>query len=132
MTSERARRRARGLAGGEASTFSAVMQMWALGSARFVGKVLLIVIGLMGGVKGELNLGLLLGKRASVHGSVLRSRSAEEKAALTRSFTDEMLTKFTTGELKPIVDAVLPMAEIQEAHRRMDANETFGKLVLTW
>ena len=92
----------------------------------------IIVIGLMGGVKGELNLGLLLGKRASVHGSVLRSRSPEEKAALTTSFTDEMLAKFATGELKPIIDAVLPMAEIQEAHRRMDANETFGKLVLSW
>jgi putative PIG3 family NAD(P)H quinone oxidoreductase len=92
----------------------------------------LIVIGLMGGVKGELNLGLLLGKRASIHGSVLRSRSSEEKAALTKSFTERMLGKFTTGELKPIIDDTLPMAEIQEAHRQMDANETFGKLVLTW
>jgi putative PIG3 family NAD(P)H quinone oxidoreductase len=92
----------------------------------------IIVIGLMGGVKGELNLGLLLGKRASIHGSVLRSRSPEEKAVLTKSFTDEMLGRFSTGELKPIIDDVLPMAEIQDAHRRMDANETFGKLVLTW
>ena len=92
----------------------------------------IIVIGLMGGVKGELNLGLLLAKRASVHGSVLRSRTPEEKAALTTSFADAMLSKFTTGELKPIVDDVLPMKEIQDAHRRMDANETFGKLVLTW
>jgi putative PIG3 family NAD(P)H quinone oxidoreductase len=92
----------------------------------------IIVIGLMGGVKGELNLGQLLAKRASVHGSVLRSRSREEKAALTRSFTDDMLGRFTTGELKPIIDDVLPMTEIQQAHRRMDANETFGKLVLTW
>ena len=92
----------------------------------------IIVIGLMGGVKGELNLGLLLARRASVHGSVLRSRSPEEKAALTKSFTDEMLARFTTGELKPIIDAVLPMTNIQDAHRRMDANETFGKLVLTW
>ena len=92
----------------------------------------LIVIGLMGGVKGELNLGLLLGKRASIHGSVLRSRAPEEKAALTKSFAEEMLGRFSTGELKPIIDDVLPMTEIQAAHRRMDANETFGKLVLTW
>jgi putative PIG3 family NAD(P)H quinone oxidoreductase len=92
----------------------------------------IVVIGLMGGVKGELNLGLLLAKRASLHGSVLRSRTNEEKAALTKSFTESMLPHFSTGTLRPIIDDTLPMSEIQEAHRRMDANETFGKLVLTW
>jgi putative PIG3 family NAD(P)H quinone oxidoreductase len=92
----------------------------------------IIVIGLMGGVKGELALGTLLAKRASIHGSVLRSRSAAEKAELTRSFTEEMLERFTTGELKPIIDDVLPMTDIQTAHQRMDKNETFGKLVLSW
>lgn len=92
----------------------------------------IIVIGLMGGVKAELALGALLAKRASIHGSVLRSRSAEEKADLTKSFTRAMLGRFETGELKPIVDDILPMSEIRAAHRRMDANETFGKLVLRW
>ena len=92
----------------------------------------IIVIGLMGGVNGELPLGALLAKRGSIHGSVLRSRSTSEKAALTKSFTGEMLPKLESGELEPIVDEVLPMSEVQEAHRRMDANETFGKLVLTW
>ena len=92
----------------------------------------IIVIGLMGGVKGELALGTLLAKRASIHGSVLRSRSAAEKAELTRSFTEEMLERFATGELKPIIDDVLPMTDIQTAHQRMDANDTFGKLVLSW
>jgi putative PIG3 family NAD(P)H quinone oxidoreductase len=92
----------------------------------------IIVIGLMGGVRGELALGTLLAKRASIHGSVLRSRSPAEKADLTKSFTDQMLGHFTTGDLKPIIDAVLPMTDIQTAHTRMDANETFGKLVLSW
>ena len=92
----------------------------------------IIVIGLMGGVKGELALGTLLAKRASIHGSVLRSRSAAEKAELTMSFAEEMLERFATGELKPIIDDVLPMTDIQAAHQRMDANETFGKLVLNW
>ena len=92
----------------------------------------IIVIGLMGGVKGELALGTLLAKRASIHGSVLRSRSAAEKAELTRSFTEAMLERFTKGELKPIIDNVLPMTDIQAAHQRMDRNETFGKLVLNW
>jgi putative PIG3 family NAD(P)H quinone oxidoreductase len=92
----------------------------------------IIVIGLMGGVKGELSLGVLLAKRASIHGSVLRSRSSIEKAELTRAFTDDMLGRFEAGELHPIIDDTLPMSDVQDAHRRMDANETFGKLVLTW
>ena len=92
----------------------------------------IIVIGLMGGVKGELALGALLAKRASIHGSVLRSRSAVEKAELTKSFVDQMLGRFATQELKPIIDDTLLMTDIQAAHRRMDANQTFGKLVLTW
>ena len=92
----------------------------------------IIVIGLMGGVKGDLALGALLAKRASIHGSVLRSRSAAEKAELTKSFTEEMLGRFATGELKPIIDDVLPMTDVQTAHKRMDANQTFGKLVLVW
>ena len=92
----------------------------------------IIVIGLMGGVKGELALGNLLAKRASIHGSVLRSRTPEEKADLTESFTTTMLPHFTTGALKPIIDATLPMTEIQSAHTQMDANQTFGKLVLKW
>lgn len=102
-------------------------------NVRVIGKKgRIIVIGLMGGVKGELALGTLLAKRASIHGSVLRSRSSAEKAALTKSFTEEMLGCFATGELEPIIDDVLPMGELQAAHRRMDANETFGKLVLSW
>ncbi len=92
----------------------------------------IIVIGLMGGVKGELSLGVLLAKRVSIRGSVLRSRSRAEKAELTATFSREMLGKFETGELRPIIDEVLPMTEIQAAHARMDANETFGKLVLSW
>ncbi len=92
----------------------------------------IIVIGLMGGVKGELSLGVLLAKRVSIRGSVLRSRSRAEKAELTATFSREMLGKFESGELQPIIDEVLPMTEIQAAHARMDANETFGKLVLSW
>ncbi|MBW2717406.1 MAG: zinc-binding dehydrogenase [Deltaproteobacteria bacterium] len=94
----------------------------------------IIVIGLMGGVKGELALGTLLAKRASIHGhgSVLRSRSPEEKAELTKLFTDQMLGRFATKDLNPIIDDILPMTEIQAAHQRMEANETFGKLVLRW
>ena len=92
----------------------------------------IVVIGLMGGVKGELNLGQLLAKRATIHGSVMRSRSAEEKALLTSQFADEMLPLFETGLLRPVVDTTLPMTSIQEAHARMDTNQTFASLTLTW
>ena len=51
---------------------------------------------------------------------------------MIQSFTDEMLGRFATGDLKPIIDDVLPMTDVQAAHTRMDANETFGKLVLSW
>lgn len=92
----------------------------------------IVVIGLMGGVKGELPLGLLLSKRARLVGSVLRSRSLDEKATLAQSFKHHVLPLFKQGRLRPVIDDVLPMTDIAEAHRRMDANETFGKLVLKW
>ncbi len=96
------------------------------------GKGRIVVIGLMGGAKGSLPLGLLLAKRASIRGSVLRSRSSAEKAELTAKFAEHMLGRFEAGELAAVVDDVLPMTEIQAAHARMDANETFGKLVMHW
>ncbi|MEM8609657.1 MAG: NAD(P)H-quinone oxidoreductase [Myxococcota bacterium] len=92
----------------------------------------IVVIGLMGGVKGELPLGALLAKRGSVRGSVLRSRPSHEKAALTHAFADQMLARFDDGALEPVIDEVLPMTEIRAAHERMDSNQTFGKLVLSW
>jgi putative PIG3 family NAD(P)H quinone oxidoreductase len=92
----------------------------------------LVVIGLMGGASGEVALGALLQKRARVQGSVLRSRPLEEKATLAQAFARAALPLFESGALRPVVDAVLPMAEIREAHRRMEQNETFGKLVLSW
>ncbi len=92
----------------------------------------MVVIGLMGGVKGELPLGVLLGKRLSIIGSVLRARPLEEKAALSQAFTRAVLPSLTDGTLRPVIDTVMPMSEVAEAHRRMDANETFGKIVLTW
>ncbi|MBO6933719.1 MAG: NAD(P)H-quinone oxidoreductase [Deltaproteobacteria bacterium] len=91
-----------------------------------------VVLGLMGGVKGEMPLGLLLGKRARITGSTLRARPLEEKAALAQRFIREALPHFADGRLKPVIDAILPMSEVGEAHARMERNETFGKLVLSW
>ncbi len=91
-----------------------------------------VVLGLMGGVKGEMPLGLLLGKRARITGSTLRARPLEEKATLAQRFIREALPHFADGRLKPVIDEVLPMSEVGEAHARMERNETFGKLVLSW
>ncbi|WP_373047830.1 NAD(P)H-quinone oxidoreductase [Vulgatibacter sp.] len=90
-----------------------------------------VMIGLLGGATGEVPLGLLLSKRAHLVGSVLRSRPLEEKAALARAFSREIVPLFTVGKLRPVVDAVLPIERAAEAHERMERNETFGKLVLT-
>ncbi|MEO0323553.1 MAG: NAD(P)H-quinone oxidoreductase [Myxococcota bacterium] len=92
----------------------------------------IVTIGLVGGRKGEVDLGLLLRKRATWIGTVLRTRPLEEKATLIQRFAREVLPLLEDGTLKPVVDAVLPMAEAAEAHRRMEANATFGKLVLAW
>ena len=92
----------------------------------------LVVIGLLGGVSAELPLGLLLAKRARVIGTVLRSRSHAEKAVLTREFAAEVLPGFAGGELVPVIDRVMPMAEIADAHRYLETNASFGKVVMSW
>jgi len=92
----------------------------------------LVLVGMLGGANAEFPMGLLLAKRATVIGTVLRSRPLEEKAALTQSFARDMLNKFVSGALKPVIDTVMPMTEIREAHKRMESNTTFGKIILRW
>jgi NADPH2:quinone reductase len=97
----------------------------------------IVTIGLLGGAKGELPLGVLVSKRATLKGSVLRSRPLEEKVALARSFSECVLPQFSSvgpsaPALRPIVEDVMPMAEAAKAHARMESDDLFGKLVLTW
>lgn len=92
----------------------------------------LVVIGLLGGAKAELPLGLLLAKRASVHGSVLRSRPLEEKAALAQDFIVHVLPGFEDGSLRPVIDRVMPMADVAAAHTYLATDETLGKVILAW
>jgi putative PIG3 family NAD(P)H quinone oxidoreductase len=92
----------------------------------------LVLVGMLGGATAECPLGLLLAKRASVIGTVLRSRPLEEKALLTQTFARDMLGKFASGALKPVIDTVMPMTEIRAAHQRMESNDTFGKIILRW
>jgi putative PIG3 family NAD(P)H quinone oxidoreductase len=90
----------------------------------------LVLIGLMGGAKAEINLGALLARRLQVIGSTLRARPVEEKAALVASFLARFGAALEKGALVPVVDRVLPLAEAGEAHRAMKASEHFGKIVL--
>jgi NADPH2:quinone reductase len=92
----------------------------------------LVVIGLLSGATGELPLSMLLSKRARVLGTVLRSRPLEEKIELARTFDASTRHAFETGALRPVIADVMPMRDIAEAHRRLEANEVVGKLVLTW
>jgi putative PIG3 family NAD(P)H quinone oxidoreductase len=90
----------------------------------------LVIIGLLGGAKAELNIGRLMVKRQRVIGSVLRARPVEEKARITQAFRDQVLGRFETGELKPVIHEVLPLAEARRAHELMAANANTGKLIL--
>jgi NADPH2:quinone reductase len=92
----------------------------------------IVVIGLLGGIKAELPLGVLVAKRLSLRGSVLRSRPLEQKAALAQAFSASVLPLFERGALRPVIADTMPMTEIREAHRRLEADEVLGKLVLAW
>jgi len=91
----------------------------------------LVIIGLMGGAKAEINLGALMVKRQQVIGSVLRSRPVTEKAGIVRQFTQVVMPLFEQGAIVPMIHKVLPLAQAAEAHRMMEASEHFGKIVLT-
>ena len=90
----------------------------------------IVQVGLMGGGTTPVNVGLLLGKRARWIGTTLRTRPLEEKVALSRRFSAEMLPLFDTGALRPVVDSVYPLEQIAEAHRHMEANANTGKIVI--
>ncbi len=90
----------------------------------------LLLIGLMGGAQTELNLGLLLARRLSVIGSTLRARPSEEKARLVAAFRARFGVDLAAGRIRPVVDRTLPFAQAGDAHRRLQASEHFGKVVL--
>jgi NADPH:quinone reductase-like Zn-dependent oxidoreductase len=90
----------------------------------------LVLIGLMGGAKAEINLGTLLTRRLSVIGSTLRARPVEEKAAIVRGFLARFGDDLAAGRIRAVVDRVLPLARAAEAHRALKASEHFGKIVL--
>ena len=91
----------------------------------------LVVIGLMGGMTGDLDLRRLLSKRIRIIGSTLRALSLERKAEIVSSFLDRFGDALQAGRLRPAIDSVFPMKRIADAHRRLASGEAFGKVVLT-
>jgi NADPH:quinone reductase len=92
----------------------------------------LLLLGLLTGAEANVNLGLILRKRIELIGTVMRTRGPEERAALAREFTDVAVPLFEHGVLRPVVDRVVPMDDVRSAHGALEANETFGKIVMVW
>lgn len=90
----------------------------------------LVLVGLVSGRKAEFDLGMALTKRLKIIGTVLRSRVAEEKAVATANFIREVLPLIEAGKIKPNLDKVFKMENVQAAHEYLESNESFGKVVL--
>ncbi len=90
----------------------------------------LVVIGLQGGVKAELNLGSLLSRRGSVTATSLRTRSDAQKAQICSAVVRDVWPLYATGAIKPVVDRVLPLAQAEDAHRLLSESGHFGKVLL--
>ncbi|WP_167000944.1 NAD(P)H-quinone oxidoreductase [Mumia sp. ZJ430] len=91
----------------------------------------LVVIGLQGGVKGELNLGALLAKRGSVAAISLRGRPAVQKGEIVSDLAASTWSMFADQTLNPVIHATFPLEDVAEAHRVLDASSNVGKVVLT-
>lgn len=97
-------------------------------SLGYTGK--LVIIGIISGIKAELNLALMMVKRQQIIGSVLRSRPVAEKGDIIAEFTRRALPKFADRSIVPIIEKVFPLEQIQDAHRMMEEDTHFGKIVL--
>lgn len=90
----------------------------------------IVQVGVMGGGEATFSLGALLPKRATLVGTVLRSRPLEEKIAVSRRFALEVLPWFDAGVLRPVIDTRYPLSAVAAAHERMAANVNVGKILL--
>lgn len=90
----------------------------------------LVVIGLLGGAKDEIHLGKLLMKRLRVIGSTLRSRTRADKVILTKQLREKVWPKFEDKTLVPVIDRVLDIQDVEQAHAALQNNETIGKVIL--
>ena len=99
-----------------------------MNSLAYKGRM--VVIGVTSGIKAELNLGLMMVKRQQIIGSVLRSRPVSEKAEIVAEFTRRAIPKFADRTIVPIIEKVFSIDQVVEAHRMMEEDRHFGKIVL--
>jgi putative PIG3 family NAD(P)H quinone oxidoreductase len=91
----------------------------------------MIHVGTTSGSKATFDFGAVMSKRLTLRGTVLRARSIEEKATVTRLFAKHVVPLLANGLVKPVIDRTYQLEEAREAHARMESNENFGKIVLT-
>ena len=91
----------------------------------------LAIIGMQGGIKGELNIAMLLGKRGAVTATSLRARPAGEKAAIVAAVREHVWPLVSAGHVRPVVDRELPMSDAAAAHRVLEESGNIGKVLLT-
>lgn len=91
----------------------------------------LVLVGLLGGVTAQTNLGVILRRRLHVIGTVMRTRGRDERREVARRVREDLLPRFDDGTLQPVVDRVFPLAEAAAAHRYMEDNRNLGKILLT-
>jgi NADPH:quinone reductase-like Zn-dependent oxidoreductase len=99
-----------------------------MNSLGYAGR--LVIIGVISGIKAELNLALMMVKRQQIIGSVLRSRPVKDKGDIVAEFTRTALPKFADRTIVPIIEKVFTLDEVVEAHRMMEEDRHFGKIVL--
>jgi putative PIG3 family NAD(P)H quinone oxidoreductase len=91
----------------------------------------LVIIGMQGGVKGELDISALLRKRGAVIATTLRARPTEEKSAICAALVEHVWPLVAEGAVRPIVHTTMPLEQVAAAHALMDAGEHTGKILLT-
>jgi NADPH:quinone reductase len=99
-----------------------------MNSLAYAGR--LVIIGVISGIKAELNLALMMVKRQQIIGSVLRSRPVKDKADIVAEFTRRALPRFADRTIVPIIEKTFSLDQVAEAHRMMEEDRHFGKIVL--
>ena len=89
------------------------------------------IIGMQGGVKGELNIGRLMNKRGAVIGTTLRSRPLSEKAQIMGAVRQIVWPHVKSGDVRPVMDKTFPLEQVREAHEYFDSGSHIGKVLLT-
>ena len=92
----------------------------------------LVIIAVQGGVKADLNAGLVLRKRLTITGSTLRARSIEFKTAIAQALKSQVWPLLVSGAIKPVIHSTFDAADAAKAHTLMESNQHVGKIVLTW